>query len=100
MALFAQLKTLAGRLKQEFQFYRALQAHPQTPRLAKVLLWLAIGYVLLPFDLIPDFIPVIGQLDELVIIPLLIYAALKLTPVAVRDACRASMQSNPPACCK
>jgi uncharacterized membrane protein YkvA (DUF1232 family) len=42
----------------------------------------------LPFDLIPDFIPVIGQLDELVIIPLLLYLALKLTPVSVRQACR------------
>lgn len=94
MAIFAQLKALAGRLKQEFQFYRALQAHPQTPRLAKVLLWLAIGYVLLPFDLIPDFIPLIGQLDEMVIIPLLLYVALKLTPVAVRDACRVSVQAD------
>jgi len=88
MRLREQLATLASCLKQELAFYRVLHAHPQTPRLAKVLLWLALAYLVLPFDLIPDFIPVIGQLDELVIIPLLLYLALKLTPSAVRQACR------------
>jgi len=63
--------------------------------LAKGLLWLALAYLVLPFDLIPDFIPVIGQLDELVIIPLLLYLALKLTPVAVRQACRDSVPLVP-----
>jgi len=51
-------------------------------------LWLALAYLVLPFDLIPDFIPVIGQLDELVIIPLLLYLALKLIPITVRQVCR------------
>jgi uncharacterized membrane protein YkvA (DUF1232 family) len=88
MSFRAQLATLASRVKQELAFYRALHAHPQTPRLAKGLLWLAMGYLVLPFDLIPDFIPIIGQLDELVIIPTLLYFALKLTPVEVRQFCR------------
>lgn len=88
MGLRGQLAALASRVKQEVSFYRALHAHPQTPWLAKALLWLALGYLVLPFDLIPDFIPVIGQLDELVIIPLLLYLALKLIPVSVRQACR------------
>lgn len=88
MGLRAQLAALASRFKQEVSFYRALHAHPQTPWLAKALLWLALGYLVLPFDLIPDFIPVIGQLDELVIVPLLLYIALRLIPVDVRQACR------------
>ena len=82
------MKQLASKLKTEFAFYRRLQKHPQTPKLAKALLWLAIGYVLMPFDLIPDFLPVIGQLDELVIIPMLLYFALKLTPPEIILACR------------
>jgi uncharacterized membrane protein YkvA (DUF1232 family) len=83
-----KLKKIAAQLKAEFEFYRRLQKHPQTPVLAKALLWLAIGYLLMPFDLIPDFLPVIGQLDELVIIPLLLYFALKLTPPEVVAACK------------
>ncbi len=83
-----KLKQIASKLKAEFAFYKRLQQHPQTPKLAKALLWLAIGYVLMPFDLIPDFLPIIGQLDELVIIPLLLYCALRLTPQDIVAACR------------
>jgi uncharacterized membrane protein YkvA (DUF1232 family) len=88
MRLGDQLKQIALKLKAEFDFYRRLQQHPQTPLFAKALLWLALGYLLMPFDLIPDFIPVIGQLDDLVIIPLLLYAALKLTPQDVITECK------------
>ena len=84
----SKLTAIAAKLKAEFAFYLALQKHPQTPKLAKALLWLAIGYLLMPFDLIPDFLPIIGQLDEVVIIPALLYFALKLTPKTVIDACR------------
>lgn len=86
--MLEKLKQLASRLKAEFVFYQRLQKHPQTPKLAKALLWLAIGYVLMPFDLIPDFLPIIGQLDELVIVPLLLYFALKLTPTDIIAECR------------
>lgn len=88
MKLVDKLKAIAAQLKAEFDFYRRIQQHPQTPKLAKALLWLAIGYVLMPFDLIPDFLPVIGQLDELVIIPLLLYLAIKLTPPEIVADCR------------
>lgn len=88
MGFKSQLATLGRRLKQELAFYRGLLAHPQTPRLAKFLLWLALAYLALPFDLIPDFIPIVGQLDELVILPLLLFLALKLTPTYVRQQCR------------
>ena len=87
--MLEKLKAIAAKLKAEFAFYRRLQQHPQTPTFAKALLWLAIGYVLMPFDLIPDFLPVIGQLDELVIIPILLYWALKLTPPDVIASCKA-----------
>ena len=92
MKLGDKLKQIAARLKAEFKFYQRLQQHPKTPKLAKALLWLAIGYVLMPFDLIPDILPVIGQLDELVVIPLLLYLALKLTPQEIIEACKANLQ--------
>jgi uncharacterized membrane protein YkvA (DUF1232 family) len=88
MALSQKLKEIANKLKAEFAFYKHLQQHPDTPKLAKALLWLAIGYLLMPFDLIPDFLPVVGQLDEVVIIPLLLYLAVKITPSEVIEACK------------
>ncbi len=83
-----KLRQIARNLKVEFQVYRLVLRHPLTPKPAKWLLGLAIGYVLMPFDLIPDFIPVIGQLDDLVIVPGLIYLALKYVPQAVVEECR------------
>jgi uncharacterized membrane protein YkvA (DUF1232 family) len=72
--------------------YRLVLKHPQTPWVAKLFLGLAVGYLLLPFDLIPDFIPVLGQLDEVVIIPLLLYIALLFIPKAVIQNCREQVQ--------
>ncbi len=86
--MLAKLKSLTKQLKQEFEVYRLVLKHPQTPWLAKAFLGLAIGYLLLPFDLIPDFIPVLGQIDDVLIIPVLIYMALKLTPKAIIESCR------------
>lgn len=49
----------------------------ETPLSAKILLFAAVAYFLWPFDLIPDFIPVIGYLDDLIIVPLLIWLAFR-----------------------
>jgi uncharacterized membrane protein YkvA (DUF1232 family) len=88
MALMQTLKAIAQQLKGEFVFYQRLQRHPKTPWFAKAMLWLAIGYLLLPFDLIPDFLPIIGQLDDVIIIPFLLYLAVKCTPQSVLRECR------------
>jgi uncharacterized membrane protein YkvA (DUF1232 family) len=83
-----KLKKVAAQLKQEFEVFRLVLKHPKTPVLSKIFLGMAIGYVLMPFDLIPDFIPVIGQLDDLVVVPLLVYVALKMIPGGVVNECR------------
>lgn len=83
-----QLKEIAKRIKQELVMYQRIAKHPETPWQAKFFFGLAIGYLLLPFDLIPDFIPVLGQLDDIVLVPLLIYLAMKLTPKHVVTECR------------
>lgn len=56
--------------------------------MVKMMLGAAIGYALLPLDLIPDWIPVVGQLDDFVIVPVLIRIALRLTPAEVIRECR------------
>ena len=86
--MIENLKYFTKHLKQEFEVYRLVLKHPQTPLPAKICLWLAIGYLLLPFDLIPDFIPVLGQLDDVVIIPLLLYIALLFIPKGIIQSCR------------
>jgi len=92
----AKLAELGRRVRSEVAYYRLLYEHPRTPILARVLLWLAIAYALLPFDLIPDFIPVVGHLDDLVIVPALIVMALKLVPLEVREECRAKLAETKP----
>lgn len=86
--MMERVKKFAKRIKQELVLYQLIAKHPETPWLAKLCFGLAIGYLLLPFDLIPDFIPVLGQLDDLVVVPLLIYIAMKLTPNKVVAQCQ------------
>lgn len=62
--------------------------HPGMPWLPKVLALLVVGYFLSPIDLIPDFIPVIGYLDDLILVPIGIYFILKLVPEPVLAECR------------
>lgn len=73
-------KTLLERFKAELKFYQLVLQDPRTPKLTKFFLGLAVGYALSPIDIIPDFIPVMGYLDDLIIIPTLIFIAIKLTP--------------------
>ena len=92
--MIEKLKSLAAHLKQEFEVYRLVLKHPETPLIAKFFLGLAVGYLLMPFDLIPDFIPVIGQLDEVVIIPILLYLALLFIPKHIIQSCREQVNKS------
>jgi len=58
------------------------------PVFAKIIIIIAIGYALSPIDLIPDFIPVLGYLDDLLIVPFLVFIALKLIPKQIMDECK------------
>jgi len=60
--------------------------HPETPRAAKLVAIAVIAYAVSPIDLIPDFIPVLGQLDDLILLPLGVALAVKLTPPPLWEA--------------
>lgn len=62
--------------------------HPGVPWYAKVLAACVVGYALSPIDLIPDFIPVLGQLDDLILVPLGIALAVRMIPPPILDQCR------------
>jgi len=83
--LIQKLKILSRSLKKQLKLYRLVLKDKRTPLIAKLLLGAAIGYLLLPFDLIPDFIPFFGQLDDLIVVPLLVYMALKLIPKYITE---------------
>jgi uncharacterized membrane protein YkvA (DUF1232 family) len=87
--LLATLKQHARHLKSEtFALYLAAR-HPQTPWYAKLLAAGIVAYAFSPIDLIPDFIPILGYLDDLILIPIGIALAIKLVPVSVLAECRA-----------
>ncbi len=77
------LQRYSRQIKTELKVYRVVLVDERSPWLARVLLGAAIGYLLLPFDLIPDAIPVLGQLDDLLIVPGLVWLALRLIPPEV-----------------
>ncbi len=83
------LSQITGRLKTELAYYRCLMKHPKTPRISRVLLGVAIAYFLTPIDIIPDFIPVLGHLDDVLIVPGLVWLAMRLVPAEISASCRA-----------
>jgi uncharacterized membrane protein YkvA (DUF1232 family) len=78
-----RLANLVRLFRDEVGVYRSVMADPRCPRLARWLLAGTIAYALSPVDLIPDFIPVIGYLDDLLIIPILLWLALRLIPAGL-----------------
>lgn len=82
------LKEKARSLKKEINALYLAYKNPKTPWYAKAFAALIAGYALSPVDLIPDFIPVLGYLDDLLIIPLGIKLALKMIPSEVMEECR------------
>ena len=75
-------------VKRELKVYRLLLGDGRTPMLARVLLAIAVFYTVSPVDLIPDFIPIIGILDDIIIVPGLVIIVLKLIPKELVEDCR------------
>ena len=87
--LLDKLKQRSSALKtQTYALYLAYR-HPATPWYAKAFAGLVAAYAFSPIDLIPDFIPVLGYLDDLVLVPLGVTLAIKLIPADVMSACQA-----------
>jgi len=82
------LKSRAKKLKLDIPVVFIALKKKETPIVAKVFAGIAIGYALSPIDLIPDFIPVIGLLDDLIIVPILISITIKLIPEETFKQCR------------
>ena len=86
------LKERAGKLKTDLPALFLALKDRETPVLAKVFAGIAVAYALSPVDLIPDFIPVLGYLDDVILLPVLIVITVKLIPAPVLERCRAQSE--------
>jgi uncharacterized membrane protein YkvA (DUF1232 family) len=92
MAILTPLRERARHLKAEtFALYLAAR-HTATPWYAKLMVAAIVAYALSPIDLIPDFVPILGYLDDLVLIPLGVTLAIRMIPPTVMSECRARAQ--------
>jgi uncharacterized membrane protein YkvA (DUF1232 family) len=87
-------KIKSKKLKSEIYALYLASKHSRTPWHAKVLAVLIIGYALSPIDLIPDFIPVVGYLDDLILVPLGIALLIKIIPRDILEECKAKAEAD------
>jgi uncharacterized membrane protein YkvA (DUF1232 family) len=83
-----RIRSWARKIKRDAMTLWFASKHPRTPWLAKALSVFVVAYALSPIDLIPDFIPVIGYLDDALLLPALIWLAVRMLPRDVLDDCR------------
>jgi uncharacterized membrane protein YkvA (DUF1232 family) len=95
MGFLDRLKQAARRLKTEISVLGVVYRDPRTPWYAKAVIFLVIAQSLSPIDIIPDFVPILGYLDDLVLIPLGIALAIKLVPKEVFAEARVRVANKP-----
>ncbi|MDA3886810.1 MAG: DUF1232 domain-containing protein [Candidatus Delongbacteria bacterium] len=95
MKITEKLKAKAKSLKKEITIIYYAYQNPKTALLPKIIIFIALGYALSPIDLIPDFIPILGYLDDIIIIPTLIALSIKLIPIDILDESRKKAETHP-----
>jgi uncharacterized membrane protein YkvA (DUF1232 family) len=87
-AFATRLKNWAARIKRDGVTLWFASKHPATPWYAKAIGVFVVGYALSPIDLIPDFIPVLGYVDDVLLLPALIWLAVRWIPESTLAECR------------
>ncbi len=95
MKILEKMKTKVKILKKEITALYYAYQNPGLKLLPKIIIILTLAYALSPIDLIPDFIPVLGYLDDLIIIPALITLSIKLIPDEIMDESREKAFKEP-----
>ena len=85
------IKSKIQKIKQELRYYHALATDKRTPKIAKWCLIAALAYLAMPFDLIPDFIPILGQLDDVFIVLGLIWFGTRFIPSSLKSDIRKTL---------
>ena len=87
------IRARARRLKTEMHVLWLAAKHPQTPWPAKLLVAAVLVYAVTPVDFVPDVVPVLGIVDDLIFVPLALALAVRFVPPAVLEECRARSSS-------
>lgn len=88
LKILDQLKERAKKLKNEIIVISLAFKDERTPLTAKAIIGITVCYALSPIDIIPDFIPIVGYLDDLILLPAMIMLAIKLIPADLLEDCR------------
>ena len=89
-----KIRRVFQRLRTDVKVYWLIFKDKRTPKISKILVLFAIGYLLLPFDIIPDYIPFAGMLDELIILPIILYIATLLVPKNVVEESKGKIKGH------
>lgn len=88
LSMIERMKEKTSELKKQVFTLYLTYKKKETPLIAKVFTAIVVAYALSPIDLIPDFIPVLGYLDDLILIPMGVTIALKLVPAEIMEECK------------
>ena len=90
-AMLRRFRALKALVVWHLRYYKMIARDPRTPRTPKILLWAAVIYAVWPIGLVPDVIPIVGYLDDVIIVPILIIIAVRRVPPEVIIDCRLMM---------
>ncbi len=93
--MIERLRRFARRMQLQLEVLYLASREPRTPLLAKLIVIVVVAYALSPIDLIPDFIPLLGYLDDLLLLPLGIWLAIKLVPAELWHELQARAEAQP-----
>ncbi|NCV03964.1 MAG: DUF1232 domain-containing protein, partial [Burkholderiaceae bacterium] len=90
--IFQRIRSWANELKSDVLVLWFALKNSRTPLIARAVAFITVAYALSPIDLIPDFVPILGYLDDLILIPIFIWITIKLVPDDVRAQSREQAQ--------
>lgn len=94
LSIIQKMKKWAKNLKKQLLVLYLAYRDERVPWYAKLFTMLVVAYAFSPIDLIPDFIPILGYLDDLILVPLGVYLALKLIPEEVLEDCKRKIEGQ------
>ncbi|MGG0188093.1 YkvA family protein [Bacillus rhizoplanae] len=94
LSIIQKMKKWAKNLKKQLLVLYLAYRDERVPWYTKLFTMLVVAYAFSPIDLIPDFIPILGYLDDLILVPLGVYLALKLIPEEVLEDCKRKIEGQ------